>query len=565
MADHLLQFSDCIILDHLLEALIITDSDLTIIYVNKVYCELTGYQSAEVIGKNAEFLISDMQGTASSDISLSELAVQGTREHQVWCRKKNSLSVPVRLKVVADRILAYGPELRYLIGFTEIALQRISEEQLRFHQRHDELTGLFNRKYFLAQVELGMNRYSIRSVKKTQGICALTVLDLDRFKYVSDHYGSAVGDEVIRQYAARLRDHMGTEDLVGRLGGDAFALFLQRADVYEVDMALRHIQDQIRQPIIVGDFEFYITASMGVSLCKTSDRDDPDFLLQRAYAAMYAARERGGDVYEFYRSDMQNLSLQRFELESNLRRALALDEFLLYFQPQLSLQTGGIAAIEVLLRWNQKGQGVILPSVFIPMAEETGLIVEIGQWVLYSACVKARMWMEQGFEFERIAVNLSARQFEQGDLADMVTDILAKTKLPPTRLELEITESTAMADVEYASLVLQEITALGVTVSIDDFGTGYSSLGTLRKLPISILKVDRSFIQEVPRNPDSVAITEAMITMAHSLNMRVIAEGVESQAQVEFLRKCHCDVIQGYFFCYPMAAEALEEWWQNRR
>ena len=427
------------------------------------------------------------------------------------------------------------------------------EEQLQRQVYHDTLTGLPNRLLFQDRLALAV----AQAHRHGNGLAVL-FLDVDRFKVINDSLGHSVGDRLIREVAVRLRSCLREGDTVARLGGDEFTLLLpdvgQAVDAAKV---AKKVLDVVRMPFELDGRELFVTSSLGISLYPDDGRD-AETLVKNADAAMYRAKEQGRDLYQLYTPALNATALERLALESSLRKALAHSELLLHYQPILDVATRRVHGVEALLRWRHPELGLVPPGDFIPLAEVTGLILAIGPWVLRAACAQARAWqdLQPGL---RMAVNLSARQFQEAGLVGHVTDALADTGLDPHCLQLEITESSAMQNAQTAIQTLRELKALGVGLSIDDFGTGYSSLSYLKRFPIDTLKIDQSFIRDIGTDPDDAAIASAIIALAHTLKLTVVAEGVETADQLEFLTRHGCDRTQGYFFSRPLAAERCSE------
>ena len=388
-------------------------------------------------------------------------------------------------------------------------------------------------------------------------MAAVLFIDLDRFKVINDTLGHDAGDRLLKQLAERLRECMREADTVGRQGGDEFVVLIEDvADPAQVADVGQKILDTVARPFLINGQEFHVTASIGISIYP-DDGHDQQALLKNADIAMYRAKEQGKNNQQFYSVQMNQHSCERLALETSLRRAVERNEFLLHYQPKVDMRSGRITGVEALVRWQHPDIGMVPPAQFIPLAEETGLIASIGEWVLRTACAEAQSWVARGLPPIGVAVNLSARQFARDELAAAIMRILRETGLDPQLLELEITESTVMHNADRAAGVLQQLKQLGVRVAIDDFGTGYSSLSYLKRFPISSVKIDRSFVLDLPGDKDDAAITQAVISMAHSLRLRVIAEGVETSEQYRFLEEHHCDEMQGHYFSKPVDTAAL--------
>ncbi len=427
---------------------------------------------------------------------------------------------------------------------------RSAEKTIEHMAYHDALTGLPNRILLLdrltqAIVEAGRHRRDV----------AVICLDMDRLKYVNDSQGHEVGDLLLRQVGERLSGCVRPGDTVARLVGDEFAVML--ADVAHVDdigLVMQKIMGCFAQPVHAAGHEFFVTLSLGVTLYPL-DGDNPAQLLRNAEAAMYRASESGGNNYQFYSAEMSALAAEHLRLETGLRHALARGEFLLHYQPQVDLNSGTVIGMEALLRWQSPELGLVSPAKFIPLAEETGLILPIGEWVLRTACAQTHAWHEGGFRGLRVAVNLSARQFRDPGLIETVGRILNETALDAHLLDLELTESILIQHTETTHATMQKLHARGIQISIDDFGTGYSSLSYLKRFPIGVLKIDQSFVRDIGTDPNDAAIVTAVIALAHGLDMKVIAEGVETAEQLDYLRRHGCDGMQGYYFSRPVPAE----------
>jgi len=432
----------------------------------------------------------------------------------------------------------------------DITAQRENEARIHYLARNDELTGLANRSSFQEQLA-----HAIRQSQRHARAIAVLFIDLDRFKNINDTLGHDAGDELLQEVSKRLSTCLRESDTLARWGGDEFVAMLEEVDsTNDVALVARRVLEALATPYVIDAQEFVITASVGIS-AYPDDGQDAQSLLKAADIAMYRAKEAGKNNFQYYSPQMNVHSFERLTMEANLRRALERGEFMLHYQPQIDLRTGAMAGAEALIRWQHPDMGLVSPMQFIPLAEETGLIVPIGSWVLRTACAQARAWQEQGLQPLRIAVNISGRQFAKVDLLDEVVGVLQETGLNADLLELEITESMLMNDPEQTVALLSELKAIGIHIAIDDFGTGYSSLAYLKRFPVSTLKIDRSFVKDVPVDADDVAITLAIVGLAHNLRIRVTAEGVETEAQRAFLRRHGCDEIQGYLVSRPLPVE----------
>jgi diguanylate cyclase (GGDEF)-like protein len=422
-----------------------------------------------------------------------------------------------------------------------------AEARIQYLAYYDELTGLPNRTLFSQRLNHALAQ--ARRYKKT---LAVLFIDLDRFKNINDTLGHEAGDSLLQEMAKRLSDCLRESDTVARLGGDEFVVLLEEvADPKYAANVARKIVAAALNPFALKGGEYHITASIGISTYP-DDGEDEQTLMKHADIAMYLAKDHGKNNYQFYSAQINAHSFERLALESSLRHALERNEFLLHYQPKIDLNTGDFTGMEALIRWQHPDLGMVSPALFIPLAEETGLIVPIGRWVLKTACAQNKAWQAQGLPRLRISVNLSARQFNDKNLVQDVANVIKETGLAPELLELEITESMVMYNPDQAVKLLSELKAMGLFVAIDDFGIGYSSLSQLKRFPIDTIKVDRSFIKDLMDNREDAAITEAIIAMGKSLKLNVIAEGVETGDQAGFLRDHQCDEMQGYYFSKPL-------------
>jgi diguanylate cyclase (GGDEF)-like protein/PAS domain S-box-containing protein len=441
-----------------------------------------------------------------------------------------------------------GRVVRMIGAKADVSARKSAEERLTYLAQFDTLTGLPNRHLFrdrLAQA-MAQARRSARPI-------AVLFIDLDRFKLVNDTRGHLVGDELLKEAAMRLVRSVRGGDTIGRFGSDEFGVILSDLGKPGDSSAVAHkFIEALAQPYQLGEQPAYVTASIGITLFP-ADGEDADALMLNADAAMYRAKEQGRNNFQYYTREMNERAMQRAQIELLLRRALEHQEFLLVYQPKVDLQSGAISGLEALLRWQHPEKRVVSPAEFIPVLEDIGLIVPVGAWVLRAACVQTKAWLDTGLHPREIAVNLSARQFQQKDLEATVRRILKDTDIDPSLVQFELTESMLMTDPEAAARTLRGLKELGVKLSVDDFGTGYSSLAYLKRFPLDTLKIDRAFIRDVTTSPDDAAITLAIISLAHSLKLKVVAEGVETREQLNFLKANGCDEMQGYYFARPLA------------
>ncbi|WP_407970542.1 EAL domain-containing protein [Burkholderia pyrrocinia] len=452
----------------------------------------------------------------------------------------------------AGRDLNHAIILRGIVQ--DITERKMQQGRIEYLANHDALTGLPNRNLLSDRMEQAMSH-----ARRTGHLIAVMVLDLDRFKHINDTFGHSVGDGLLRAVSARLKASVRDGDTVARLGGDEFVVMLVNlSSATDADAVARKVLNTFGAPFMLDGHDLHVTTSIGVSVCPT-DGADAETLLKTADAALYCAKERGRNGYSFYTHELGARVEEQAELENALHEAVANGELELYYQPKVDLKTGQISGVEALIRWRRPGIGVIPPDRFIPIAEETGLILPIGEWVLRTACAQAVAWCQDGHPPLRIAVNLSARQFRQQNMADVVHRALRDTGLAPAWLELELTESVLMQDRNAIAHTLRELKALGVVLSLDDFGTGYSSLSYLKDLPIDVVKIDKSFLSDVTTSAEGASLTRSIIAMAESLHMETVAEGVETEAQLSFLNRHRCHAMQGYCFSHPVTGAEIAD------
>lgn len=529
------------------------DRDLRFRYANPAIETVTGRSPAECMGKTWGEL--GLQPEAAAEWQngvreIFELGEAATIECGMDMAGAGLRHFHVRMlpeRDLQDRITSV------LVIARDITEVKRHQDQLRHQANHDMLTGLPNRILVLDRLQ-----QTISHAQRSQQLIMLAYLDLDHFKDVNDTLGHAVGDDLLRQVAARIPDALRPGDTVGRHGGDEFIILLTDiTHTQDVAHVAEKILGALALPFLVRGRELYVTCSMGLSVYP-SDSEDAETLLCNADTAMYRAKEESGNTFRFYVKEMDTRMHARIEIEHDLRLGIECGELVLHFQPRVSLTSGVVLGFEALVRWNHPVKGLVSPDRFIGVAEDTGLIVPLGAWVLEEACRRARQWQDAGLPSLRMSVNLSARQFIEPGLADTVERVLAATRLDPACLELEITESAVMHDTQKAIETLRALKKLGVTLAVDDFGTGYSSLSYLKLFPIDVLKIDRSFVNDITTDPDDAAIVRAIVTLAHSLGLMAVAEGAEEAAQVAFLSHVGCDELQGYYFSRPLPEDAAE-------
>ena len=529
-----------------------SEPDYAIEYVNPAFESITGYTAAEVVGKSLRTL----QGANQDHQNIEEIsaALRERREGHAVLRnyRKDGTSYWNDLFISPVRDES-GAIVNFVVAQYDISAVMRFEAELEFQARHDALTGLANRTLLTERLER-----AISSARHGNTELWVVFVDLDRFKFINDTLGHEAGDALLKVLAERLKLAVREADTVARMGGDEFVLVLPEGSSGDAGLkVIADIMEAIAMPLMIQSHEFFLTCSIGIA-AYPSDGGTAETLTKHADIAMYRAKEMGRNTYQFYTSAMSERTLERLEIEADLRHALERNELSLHYQPQVDLGGAAIVGMEVLLRWNHPRHGMIPPLRFIGLAEEMGLIVPIGAWVLRAACEQTRAWQRAGLGELRVAVNLSPRQFTQKGLTQSIAAILSETGLEPRFLELELTESMVMTDVDHAITILRDLKQLGVHIAIDDFGTGYSSLSYLRRFPIDVLKIDQSFVRDITLGDDGAAIVRTIISLAHSLRLQVIAEGVETPEQLAYLRERGCDQVQGYLFSRPLPAPEFE-------
>ena len=460
-----------------------------------------------------------------------------------------------------------GHRVRYLLR-TMQAFESVRKSKKEIHHLafYDALTNLPNRRLFADRLH-----QAVEAARRNNYLMGILFIDIDNFKRINDTFGHSIGDKLLRTVAAQLLTCLRNSDSVShefseeqmsvsRLGGDEFTVlltYLKKAE--DAARVAKRILDAVSVPFLLGDEEVVVTPSIGISVFPY-DGDDVENLVKNADTAMFHAKEKGKNNYQFYTNSMSATAFERLSMENALRKALTREEFLVYYQPKIELQSNRAVGLEALLRWNHPEMGMVSPADFIPLAEESGLIVPIGEWVLRTVCEQMRSWQNAGMTPLRVAVNLSACQFRQTLFSQLVRRILDETRVSSKWLELELTESVIMDDIQTSSTVLRELKNMGVHISMDDFGTGYSSLSLLKRLPLDTLKIDQSFVRDITNDPDDAAIVDAIISLAHNLRLRVIAEGVETREQLEYLRSRGCDEVQGFLYSRSQPAALIERW-----
>lgn len=546
------------VFDNSNEAILITDRNLKIASVNQAFTNMSGYTAGNVLGKTPDFLISQKHHDGGFFSEIGEaLVVDGYWQGEIFYTRENGETRTGWAGVSAIRDEGFDVQSLIII-MSDITERKVIEERIHKLAYFDPLTGLPNRSQMHERLDV-----MLQSASKNDESVALLFIDLDRFKPINDSMGHPTGDQVLKQVAQRLRNCTKKQDLVCRMGGDEFTIAIgdQLDNDKAADTAIKvaeRILHELNRPYIVGQKEMFLSGSIGIAIYPY-DGSSVIELLKNSDIAMYHAKSLGRDNVQFFNKKMNEKAVELLELENDLRHALERDQLLLYFQPQYQARSGKAVAAEALLRWQHPKKGLIPPGRFIPIIEDTGLIVPIGQWVLEQSCEQFARWLDEGIELQRIAVNVSARQFKQADFIDIVTRAITRSGIRADQLELELTESILIDDIEHTLGVLNSLRELGVRTAIDDFGTGYSSLNYLKQFPVDTLKIDRSFIQNLPDNKDDAQITRTIIAMAHNLGMGIIAEGVETEDQLNFLITAQCEEVQGFLFSRPVPVADIHD------
>ncbi len=536
------------------EGVVITDLQPRIVGVNPAYTTITGYTEAEVLGNNPNLLQSGREDQAFYRAMWNSILETGHWQGEIWNRRKNGELFP-QLLTVSTVYDSEGFPSNYVGVMTDLSQLKDTEARFEHLAHYDSLTGLPNR--LLLQSRL---MHALETAERNKSRIAVLYIDLDRFKNINDSLGHPVGDELLEALALRMRERLRDEDTLGRLGGDEFLLILENLQRPEYAAGIaRDMINLLEQSFqLPSGHEVYVGASIGISLFPEDGASCTE-LIQHADVALYQAKETGRNTFSFYTPGLTRVVDERLNMEARLRRALAQNEFVVHYQPQVDIHSGAVIGCEALVRWNDPEHGLIPPARFIPLAEETGLIVPLGEWVLHQACVQARAWIDAGLPALSLSVNLSARQMRQPEIASRIAAILKETGLPAEYLKLELTESMIMGHGEEGVALLHTLKALGLRLSIDDFGTGYSSLAYLKRFPIDELKIDQGFVRDIPHDSGDMEITAAIIGLARGLRLNVVAEGVETEAQREFLVQQGCHAYQGFLFSRPLPADAFTE------
>jgi diguanylate cyclase (GGDEF)-like protein/PAS domain S-box-containing protein len=533
------------------ESIMITDAQRNIVMVNQAFTAITGYSEAEVLGRNPRMLSSGRQDRTFYETMWEAISTQGRWQGEMWNLRKDGSLYPEMLTII--RVHGASGEVSGYIGISsDITLSKAAQERIQRLAHFDPLTGLPNRVLLNDRIS-----HELSAAQRRHTTLAIMFVDLDHFKNINDTLGHRIGDELLIRVASRLKSTVRDVDTVSRQGGDEFVLILPDTDADGAAHVSGKLLEVVAQPYQIESLELIVTLSIGIALYP-GDGENFDTLSRCADAAMYRAKHDGRNTYRFFTAEMQSHSARSLQMESALRRALERKQLLLHYQPQISLRDGGIIGAEALLRWQHPELGMVPPAEFIPIAEESGQILQIGEWVLRTVIRQMKTWMDAGIAPMMMAANLSAVQFRHPQFPELVARILDEESLAPAYLELELTESVAMGDAPTAIEIMDSLHARGIHMSIDDFGTGYSSLSYLKRFRVYKLKIDQSFVRDIGKDPEDRAIVIAIISLANSLGLQTIAEGVETEEQLTFLREQGCDEVQGYYFSKPLPADEFE-------
>ena len=540
------------VLQHSHDAILVTDAEINIVDVNPAFEKTTGYSREEVLGKNLRLLSFGEHDNDFYQAFWEQLTRTGSWKGEIQDRRKGGEIYPKWMSVstISD---AGGGVSHYVASFRDISDLKATEKRLEHLAHYDTLSGLPNRSLLIVRLEQALSL-----AHRNHWTLAVIFIDLDHFKEINDSLGHSAGDRLLTEVGGRLLHCVRESDTVARLGGDEFVIVLDNvSNPRVVSEVLGKLKDTLARPVNVDGYELFVTASMGISLYPDDGRD-AEALLRNADSAMYHVKREGRNHWSFYSERMNEQSHRRLQLNNGLRRAIEENQLSLVYQPQLALETRRVCGAEALVRWQHPEMGVISPMEFVPLAEDTGIIEEIGEWVLQEVCRQSAAWCGQGLYLPRISVNVSARQFKNAKFIERVEHLVREYQLAPGCLDLEITESLLVRTDKRLMDDMKRLCDIGVVFSVDDFGTGYSSLSYLKRFPISMIKADRSFVYDIPNDRDDIEITAAIISMSHKLNIRVIAEGVETLQQLAFLRQQGCDEIQGYLYSPPLPPAEFE-------
>lgn len=539
--------------DSSFSSIMVTDSKGIIVAVNPAFTRITGYSKKEALGKTPRLIKSGEHDAKFYHDIWTSINERGTWSGEIWNRRKNGDVIPMMESINAVRD-ADGQVTHYVATLADLSESKDAKTLISFLTYHDSLTGLSNqlvaRKHF---------EKAVFDADKSQSKVALINIDLDRFKVVNDSLGHGVGDQILKKMARDLGHFFGENQLVFRESGDEFLIILSElSNVNQVTETAEKLVTKLRDESKIGNHSFSTTASIGIALYP-DDGDTFDDLLKASENALYKSKQKGGNDFCLFQEYMNSEARLRLELENGLRNAILNNEFRLLYQPKIKCGDNTISGAEVLIRWENPVLGLVSPASFIPLAEETGLVLSIDEWVLNTVCQQIQTWKGEGLDIEKISVNLSTLQFRRGDLLELIQGVLHTYQLMPSCIDLEITETVFMHNIHEAVSILENLKALGLSISLDDFGTGYSSLNYLRKLPIDTLKIDKSFIDEIHVNTHAATIASSIINLGHNLGLMIVAEGVEYEQQYKLLSQQGCDEIQGYYFSKPLNVNDFEQ------
>ena len=546
------------VLEAMGQPVIATDLEGKVLYWNRAAEETYGWSSGEALGRKSRDLTVPKESLEKAEEVVSELRAGRTWSGEVLLRRKDGSIVPVF--VTATPLFDARGDLAGMIGISsDISERKALQEELERRASHDPLTGLPNRHTFVERIGQALRRTRRRQNSREVGVL---FMDLDGFKTINDSLGHEAGDRLLVTVAERLRNRLRSEDVLARFGGDEFAVLLEdTAGTSEAIRVAQRIAEDLREPFTVDDFQVSLSTSIGITLGTAHANDDPERMLRKADSAMYRAKEQGPGRYAVFDPAMQARAQERLELEAELRRALEQEEFVLYYQPEVSLHDGKMVGFEALLRWQHPERGLLKPAAFVPIAEDTDLIAPIGRWVLEEACQQAKRWEEERplASPMTMEINLSSKQLRRQGLVRTVEEALARADLEAHTLALDMTETVLIRTSEDNTQALDALKEMGVRLGLDDFGTGYSSLSYLKRLPVDRVKVDKSFVKGLGENATDTALVRMIIDLCHTLGVEIVAEGIETSEQAVLLRDMGCDLGQGYYFARPLPGEELAE------
>lgn len=544
------------VFDNTAEGIVLTDARARILSVNPAFTQITQYQEHEVLGRNPAIMKSGRHKAIFYQEMWGEINTTGFWQGEIWNRRKSGEIYPQWLNISTVRNAAGAVE-NYVGVFSDLSHIKRSAEEMERLAHFDPLTGLANRLLFGIQL-----KHALERAQRHGRQLAIMEIDLDGFKNVNDTLGHPAGDRLLQVIGSRLQELLRAEDIVARLGGDEFAVIIESASGADgVARIAQKIITALKLPVEVDVQQSFVSGSIGIALFP-ADGQDATALMKAADTALYVSKREGRNTYRFYAENMTRAVQLRHVLEQGLRQAIERNELELWYQPQIDLASGKVAGAEALVRWRHAEQGVISPADFLPVACETGLIIPLGEWVLRTACSQVQAWRQRGIDLEQIAVNVDGQQIVRSDFVETVGLVLAETGLPPAVLELEITEGFLLENAENGMGTAMRFAEMGVRIAIDDFGTGYSSLVYLKYLHANTLKIDKCFVGDLPGDDTSAAIIQAVVSLGHGLGFNLVAEGVETPEQRDYLKAAGCDLVQGYYFAKPMPAQEFEAWLQ---